>query len=151
MQEVINKVKTYLGFSLKSGSIIFGYDNIVKRINKIKLIILCSSANEKTILNIKKLKQETIKLKRRFGQFSNAESLITDMESSLITSVLTNGFPSPKLLKQSEAIPCTFVLPTWSGMVNLPSFSSSVLSTNVQEVKIPFSSIHNRYPPWETS
>ena len=63
MQEVINKVKTYLGFSLKSGSIIFGYDNIVKRINKIKLIILCSSANEKTILNIKKLKQETIKLK----------------------------------------------------------------------------------------
>lgn len=63
MQEVINKVKTYLGFSIKSGSIIFGYDNIVKKINKAKLILLCSSANEKIEFNIKKLNKPTFKLK----------------------------------------------------------------------------------------
>lgn len=63
MQEVINKIKTYLGFAIKSGSIIFGYDNVIKKINKTKLIIVCSTANEKTLLNINKLNKPTLKLK----------------------------------------------------------------------------------------
>lgn len=61
MQQV-SKTKTYLGFAIKSASIVFGYDNIVKKSHKIKLIIACSLINEKTLNNIKKLNKPLIRL-----------------------------------------------------------------------------------------
>lgn len=63
MQETINKLKTYLGFSVKSNSIIFGYDNILKTRKKLDVVIFCSSAQEKIIKPILNLEFKCVKLK----------------------------------------------------------------------------------------
>lgn len=63
MQEQTNKLKTYLGFSIKSNSILFGYDNITKSRKKLDLIIFCSTAQEKIIKPILKLNFKCVKLK----------------------------------------------------------------------------------------
>lgn len=38
-----NKIKSYIGFSIKSGQIIFGSDNLLTTQKHIKLIVLCST------------------------------------------------------------------------------------------------------------
>lgn len=43
----INKIKTYLGFAIKSGKIIFGYDNIISSKKNQKLILVSETVNEK--------------------------------------------------------------------------------------------------------
>ena len=43
----INKIKAYLGFAIKSGNIIFGYDNIITTKKKLKLIIVSNTVNNK--------------------------------------------------------------------------------------------------------
>lgn len=63
MQETINKLETYLGFSVKSNSIIFGYDNILKTRKKLDVVIFCSSAQEKIIKPILNLEFKCVKLK----------------------------------------------------------------------------------------
>ncbi len=45
-----SKIKTYLGFAIKSGNLYSGYDtcaNLIKR-NKLKLLILTEDASDKT-------------------------------------------------------------------------------------------------------
>ncbi len=44
-----NKVSTYIGFAIKSGKVIFGYDNLKLYDKKLYLIILCKTANDKYI------------------------------------------------------------------------------------------------------
>ena len=63
MQEKINKVKTYLGFSIKSNSIVFGYDNITKSRKLFDVVIFCSSATEKHIMPILSAGHKCVKLK----------------------------------------------------------------------------------------
>lgn len=63
MQETINKVKTYLGFSIKSNSITFGYDNITKSRKKFDVVIFCSTSTEKHINPIINLGHKCVKLK----------------------------------------------------------------------------------------
>ena len=46
----INKIKSYLGFSIKSGKIIFGFENILKS-KKIPYIILISSTQNDKVTN----------------------------------------------------------------------------------------------------
>lgn len=48
----INKVKTYLGFAIKSKKILFGYDNIITYKKNQKLILVSSSVNEKVSTKI---------------------------------------------------------------------------------------------------
>ena len=48
----INKVKTYLGFAIKSNKILFGYDNIITYKKNQKLILVSSSVNEKVSTKI---------------------------------------------------------------------------------------------------
>ena len=43
----ISKIKTYLSFSIKSGKIVFGVDNLLKSKKTPKLVIICSHQNEK--------------------------------------------------------------------------------------------------------
>lgn len=63
MQESINKLSTYFGFSIKSNAILFGIDNIVKSRKPAELIVLCSSANEKTIRTVQNKGSKVIQLK----------------------------------------------------------------------------------------
>lgn len=50
----MNKIKAYLGFAMKGGFAVFGYDNIVEKPKKAKLVILCNtlSENSKNKFNI---------------------------------------------------------------------------------------------------
>lgn len=64
MQESINKLKTYLGFSIKSNSIVFGYDNITKSKKNFDVVIFCSSASEKHIYPILNMGHKCVKLKQ---------------------------------------------------------------------------------------
>ena len=43
----INKISTYLGFAIKSGKVVFGYDNLITTKKNIKLVLICSSLNDK--------------------------------------------------------------------------------------------------------
>lgn len=43
----LDKVKTYLGFAIRSGKIIFGVDKLLESNKKSHLIIICSTQNEK--------------------------------------------------------------------------------------------------------
>ena len=43
----VDKVKTYLGFAVKSGKIIFGVDKLLESSKRPHLIIICSTQNEK--------------------------------------------------------------------------------------------------------
>ena len=43
----INKIKSYLLFSIRSGKIIFGVDKLFESKKTPKLVIICSSQNEK--------------------------------------------------------------------------------------------------------
>ncbi len=52
MQETINKLKTYFGFCIKSNSILFGSDNVLKTRKKLDVVIFCNSATEKHIYPI---------------------------------------------------------------------------------------------------
>lgn len=63
LQETINKLSTYLGFCIKSNSILFGVDNIVKSKKKLDLIIFCSTTNEKTIRSLQNKDCLMVKLK----------------------------------------------------------------------------------------
>ncbi len=63
MQKVIDKTKSYIGFAIKSNSILFGSDNIEKKHKKNMLIILCSSVNEKVKNNMLKIGAPTVVLK----------------------------------------------------------------------------------------
>lgn len=43
----INKIKSYLGFAIRSGEIVFGSDNLFVSKKKCSLVLICSSQNEK--------------------------------------------------------------------------------------------------------
>ena len=42
-----NKVKSYLGFAIRSGSVVFGSDNLFVSRKSISLVLICSTQNEK--------------------------------------------------------------------------------------------------------
>ena len=42
-----NKLASYLGFSIKSGEVVFGFDNLLETRKKIKLVIYCHTINSK--------------------------------------------------------------------------------------------------------
>ena len=42
-----SKLKTYIGFAIKSNNIVFGYDKLFENKKTPKLVIVCSSLNEK--------------------------------------------------------------------------------------------------------
>lgn len=42
-----NKLASYLGFSIKSGEVVFGFDNLLETRKKIKLVIYCHTVNPK--------------------------------------------------------------------------------------------------------
>lgn len=49
MQQTNNKISALMGFSIKSGSIIYGYDNIMKSRKKMHLIATDSTTSPKAI------------------------------------------------------------------------------------------------------
>lgn len=53
-----NKIKTYFGFAIKSGKIIYGFENVYKTNKKIKLIVACKSTTAKNLEKLKRLSEE---------------------------------------------------------------------------------------------
>lgn len=53
--QVENKIKTLLGFALKSNTIIFGLDNLKSTKKRMSLVLACSSLSEKNLEKIIKL------------------------------------------------------------------------------------------------
>lgn len=47
------KIKTYVGFAINKGSVIFGADKILVTKKKTKLLLMCNSASEKTKKELK--------------------------------------------------------------------------------------------------
>ena len=43
----MTKIESYLGFAIRSGKIIFGYDNLFQSKKTPKLVLICSTQNEK--------------------------------------------------------------------------------------------------------
>ena len=43
----VDKVKTYLGFAIKSGKVIFGVDKLFQSTKKPHVVLICSTQNEK--------------------------------------------------------------------------------------------------------
>lgn len=43
----IDKVKSYLGFAIRSGKVIFGVDKLFESKKRAQLILICSTQNEK--------------------------------------------------------------------------------------------------------
>lgn len=91
-----NKFKSYIGFSIKSGSLIFGFDNIVTCKKKIKLIIVDDTTNMK---NIEKLKRyaslvgcEIIKSNILIGELTSKENVksIALVNIDLANAILQN-------------------------------------------------------------
>ena len=50
---MIKKIKTYLGFAIKSGKIIFGYDKLFEGKKTPSLVLICSSLNDKNTDKVK--------------------------------------------------------------------------------------------------
>lgn len=44
--QITSKAETYIGFSIKSGKIVWGLDNVIISRKPIKLILICSSLGE---------------------------------------------------------------------------------------------------------
>jgi hypothetical protein len=63
LQETINKLKSYFGFSIKSNSILFGSDNIIKTRKNLDVVIFCSTATDKHIYPIQNKGVKCVKLK----------------------------------------------------------------------------------------
>ena len=42
-----NKIKAYIGFAIKSGKIVFGYDNLIVAKKNPELVLICQSQNDK--------------------------------------------------------------------------------------------------------
>ena len=50
-----NKLETLIGFAIKSGHVVFGYDNLCETRKKIKVVLISNDVNEKNkqkILNL---------------------------------------------------------------------------------------------------
>ncbi len=48
-----SKIKSYVGFAINKGAVIFGLDNILVSKKKLKLVLLCKTASEKSKKEIK--------------------------------------------------------------------------------------------------
>ena len=64
----MTKLESYLGFAIKSGKVIFGYDKLIECKKTPKVVLICSSQNEKVsnkVLNFCTTNNiECIKLKK---------------------------------------------------------------------------------------
>ena len=49
----INKIKTYIGFSIRSGQVVYGLDNIMVCKKKIKLVVVSNSISENSLDKVK--------------------------------------------------------------------------------------------------
>lgn len=49
----LSKIKTYIGFSIKSGQIIYGADTLIETKKRVKLIITCKSLASSTCERVK--------------------------------------------------------------------------------------------------
>lgn len=47
--QITSKAETYIGFSIKSGKIVWGLDNVLTCRAKLKLVIACSSLGENSL------------------------------------------------------------------------------------------------------
>ena len=52
---MINKIKSYLGFAIKSNEIIYGFDNLNTTKKNIKLVLYYDSISEKSLKNLRYL------------------------------------------------------------------------------------------------
>ena len=50
----IEKIKSYLGFAIRSGKIIFGIDKLLQSKKKPLLVLICSSQNDKVSGKVKR-------------------------------------------------------------------------------------------------
>lgn len=55
MQDKIKKIHTFIGFAIKSNSVIWGIDNLMLTKKPVKLIIMCSTNSEKNKLKLQNL------------------------------------------------------------------------------------------------
>ena len=96
MQETINKLKTYFGFCIKSNSILFGSDNILKTRKNLDVVIFCNSATEKhiyPILNkgLKCVKLTNVTFKKQTGWYISHNSSGYDGDAVNVLSFTSNA------------------------------------------------------------
>ena len=94
----IEKIKTYLGFAVKSGNIIFGSDKLFESKKRSFLVLICSTQNEKVTNkvvnfckkdNIKFIKLKDIILAELLGRDNCKVVGISDFN---LANAITNEF-----------------------------------------------------------
>jgi len=94
-----NKIKTYVGFAIRSRKIIFGYDNIVTYKKTQNLILVSSTVNEKVKGKINSFAEnKNIKIVNLQG--ITVEEL-TDRDNSKIISIIDESL-SNAIISQLE-------------------------------------------------
>ena len=53
----MKKSDAYIGFAVKKGSVIYGFDALLEKTEKVKLILIDQTTNPKIVENLKKLKE----------------------------------------------------------------------------------------------
>lgn len=65
--DILDKLKTYIGFSIKSGKVIYGSDNIIKQSLKRRIEVLII---DNTVANNTKKKVDKVRIKNGIELFS---------------------------------------------------------------------------------
>lgn len=53
-----NNLKAYIGFAIKGGKVVFGYDNLIVSKKKVELVLISSEQNEKVTNKVIKFCEE---------------------------------------------------------------------------------------------
>lgn len=92
-----SKLKTYVGFALRSGSVVFGLDNLTKSFKKIFCVLCDRTASENTQLMAKKFCEQK---KIDFKQLKNIDEVFGTTNCKVVG--LTNKELSKQILKCEE-------------------------------------------------
>ena len=100
MQE-INKISAYIGFAIKSGSVLYGIDNIINTSKKIQLIIMCNTNNQKVKFKLENYAEknatkliETKNITLNEITHKNNVKVIAILNKNIATAILNGQFNS---------------------------------------------------------
>lgn len=103
-----NKFEAYIGFSIKSGSIIYGSDKILEYKKKLQLVIIDESTNVKIVnklLNLSENKGFTlIKSKILLSQLTKRDNVkvVAILDKNFVSAILKNCAEDILILKEGE-------------------------------------------------
>ncbi len=103
-----SKFEAYIGFSIKSGSIIYGSDKIFEFKKKLQLVIIDESTNVKIVnklLNLSEVKGFTlVKSKILLSELTKRDNVkvVSVLDKNFVSAILKNCTEDILILKEGE-------------------------------------------------